>query len=159
MPDETTEPVDNPSTTDAEQAPEGELDSRATPDETEVPDEPESQSKREARYRIKLREAEAERDTLRQTVEAMQRREVERLAAEHLTKPAALWTAGVELSSLVAEDGTVNPDLVTAAAQDARQQLGLEDPRAKLRRGPLVPREGLSLSSGGNSGTWVDAFK
>jgi hypothetical protein len=116
-------------------------------------------SRRDRRYREQLRTAEAERDTLRQNVETMQRREVERLAAEHLTKPAALWTVGVELASLVGDDGTVDADRVLAAAQDARQQLGLEDPQAKLRRGPVVPGEGTSVQSGGKSNSWNEAFK
>lgn len=89
----------------------------------------------------------------------MQRREVERLAAEHLTKPAALWTVGVELATLLGEDGTVDPARVLAAAQDARQQLGLEDPRAAKLRGPVVPREGTTVQSGGKSSSWNDAFK
>lgn len=116
-------------------------------------------SRRDRRYREQLRTAEAERDTLQQRVEAMQRSEVERLAAEHLTKPAALWTAGVELASLVGEDGTVDADLVLTAVQDAREQLGLEDPQAQRRRSPVVTREGTSVQSGGDSGSWSDAFK
>lgn len=129
-----------------------------TPDEQQ-PDDDTGLTRRDRRYREQLRAAEAERDTLRRTVETMQRTEVERLAAEHLTKPAALWTAGVELASLVGEDGTVDADRVLAAAQDARQQLGLEDPQAKLRRGPVVPREGTTVQSGGKSSSWNDAFK
>lgn len=137
--------------------------------EVDAPKEPESDdqqpdddtglSRRDRRYREQLRAAEAERDTLHRTVETMQRSEVERLAAEHLTKPAALWTVGVELASLVSEDGTVDPDRVATAAQNARQQLGLEDPQAKLRRGPVVPREGTTVQSGGKSSSWNDAFK
>ncbi len=116
-------------------------------------------SRRDRRYREQLRATEAERDTLRQNLEAMRRTEVERLAAQHLTKPAALWTVGVELDNLLREDGTVDPELVLTAAQTARQELGLEDPQAKLRRGPVVPREGTSVHSGGNSSSWTDAFK
>ncbi|PND54445.1 hypothetical protein CRM90_28000 [Mycobacterium sp. ENV421] len=128
------------------------------PEDTDQPAE-DKPTNREAKYRVQLRETEAQRDQLAATVEAMQRAEVERLAAEHLTKPAALWTAGVELTSLVGDDGTIDPDLVLAAAQDARQQLGLENPRAAKLRGPVVPREGTSVQSGGNSGSWADAFK
>lgn len=116
-------------------------------------------TRRDRRYREQLRAAEAERDTLRQTVETMQRAEVERLAAGHLKKPAALWTAGVELASLLGDDGTVDPERVLAAAQAARDQLGLEDPQARLRRGPVVPREGTTVQSGGKSNSWTDAFK
>ena len=116
-------------------------------------------SRRDRRYREQLRAAEADRDTLRNNLEAMQRREVERLAAQHLTKPAALWTVGVELENLLGDDGTVDPERVLAAAQNARQELGLEDPKAKLRRGPVVPREGTTVQSGGKSSSWSDAFK
>jgi hypothetical protein len=133
-------------------------DSGSEPDTGDSPDDT-GLSRRDVRYREKLRTAEAERDTLRQNLEAMQRREVERLASEHLTKPAALWTVGVELPALLGEDGTVDPDAVCTAALDARQQLGLEDPRARLRRGPVVPREGTTVQSGGKSGSWSDAFK
>lgn len=129
-----------------------------TPDEQQ-PDDDTGLTRRDRRYREQLRAAEAERDTLRNTVETMQRAEVERLAASHLKKPAALWTAGVELASLLGDDGTVDPERVLAAAQAARDQLGLEDPQARLHRGPVVPREGTTVQSGGKSSSWNDAFK
>ncbi|MET4432397.1 hypothetical protein [Mycolicibacterium sp. 624] len=156
---ETTEVMGNPPTTEVpeETQPQGDI-SDAAPEVSDPGDDTDL-SRRDIRYREQLRAAEAERDALRQNVETMQRREVERLAAEHLTKPAALWTVGVELASLVGEDGTVDADRVLAAAQDARQQLGLEDPQARVRRGPVVPREGTSVQSGGNSGSWTEAFK
>lgn len=154
---ETTEPVDNPSTTevtpvdttDAEQDPE------VTPQETEVPDEPESQSKREARYRVQLREAEAERDQLAATVEALQRSEVERIAGKTIKQPAALWAAGVALADLLGDDGRVDTAKVESAAADARANLGLD----RAWSAPVVPTEGTSIhqSTGGN--TWEEAFK
>ncbi|WP_125078051.1 hypothetical protein [Mycobacterium sp. P7213] len=157
---ETTEVVDTSSTTEApaESQSKGDI-SDAPPRDTEAPDGPEPQSKREARYRTQLREAEAERDELRQAVETMQRNEVERIAAEHITKPAALWTAGTELSSLLTEDGTVDSARVAAAAAEARQQLGLEHPQAKRQRGPVVPREGMSYGRATTGSTWENAFK
>ena len=160
--------------TDAQQADTGaeDVDQPDTPDQVVNSSPPEGSdaepdperddtglSRRDIRYREQLRAAEAERDTLRTTVETMQRHEVERLAAQHLTKPAALWTVGVELESLLGEDGTVDPDRVLTAAQNARQELGLEDPKAKQRRGPVVHREGTTVQSGGKSNSWTDAFK
>lgn len=139
--------------------PEGDTSEVTAAEGSDHESEDASLSRRDVRYREKLRATEAERDTLRQNLEAMQRREVERLAADHLTKPAALWTAGVELASLIGEDGTVDPDAVLTAVQDARQQLGLEDPQAKRRRGPVVPREGTAVQSGGKTNSWTDAFK
>jgi len=161
---------DQATSAETEDPPTAEPAETAQPEENTTPDAPDTDgidaapdeyglTRRDHRYREKLRAAEAERDTLRQNLETMQRREVERLAADHLTKPAALWTVGVELSTLVGEDGTVDPERVLTATQDAKQQLGLEDPKAKLRRGPVVSREGTSVHSGGNSGSWSDAFK
>lgn len=48
---------------------------------------------------------------------AMQRAEVERLASEHLFDPTDVWRAGTELASYLTEDGTIDPDKVTEAAQ------------------------------------------
>ena len=153
-----TDTTDEPTATEAQIEP---SDDTATIDATPADDADNDTglSRRDVRYREQLRAAEAERDTLRATVETMQRHEVERLAAQHLTKPAALWTVGVELESLLGEDGTVDPDRVLTAAQNARQELGLEDPKAKQRRGPVVHREGTTVQSGGKSNSWTDAFK
>lgn len=152
-------------TTEVPEEPQSKGDtSDATPegaDPESDPDDDTGLSRRDIRYREQLRAAEAERDTLRTTVETMQRREVERLAAEHVVKPAALWTAGTELANLLGEDGTVDPEKVATAAADARQQLGLEHPQAKRLRSPVVAKEGTSYrghGDGGNS-SWADAFK
>lgn len=115
-------------------------------------------SRRDIKYRERLRETETERDTLRATVETMQRREVERLAADHLVKPGSLWTVGVELGNLLDDDGAVDPEKVSAAALDARQQHGLEDPQAARKRQPHVPLEGLGNTKG-PANNWADAFK
>lgn len=147
--DTTTEDVDQADTPEVT----AETEDTTTEDDTGL-------SRRDIRYREQLRAAEAERDTLRTTVESMQRREVERLAADHLVKPASLWTVGTELASLINEDGTVDPERVATAAKDARQQHGLEDPQSARRRGPVVPREGSSVTSGGHkNSSWTDAFK
>lgn len=96
-----------------------------------------------AKYRRRLRAAEAERDALKGTVEAMQRAEVERLATADGLKPAALW-AGAELAGLLGDDGTVDGAKVAAAIGAAREQLGIPVPPV----GPRVPREGQPLSRG-----------
>ncbi len=91
-----------------------------------------------AKYRRRLRDTEAERDQLAQRVESMQRTEVERLAAVALLKePRALWAAGTELADLLAEDGTVDPEKVTAAIKHTREHLGIAAPV-----GNYVPRAG-----------------
>lgn len=107
------------------------------------------------RYRLRLREAEQQRDALAQRVEAMQRSEVETLAAEHLNVPSALWKAdGVELASLLTDDGAVDADKVREAALAARESLGLERRSLGLR----TPGEGKNRRPS-NKTSFEDAFK
>ena len=64
-----------------------------------------------ANRRGALREVEAERDALRDQVAALQRAEVERLAAERLADPSDLWRHdGVELDALLGEDGGLDAE-------------------------------------------------
>ena len=75
-----------------------------------------------ARYRRRLRDTEAERDTLAEQVTTLQRASV----AQHLTrygmKADLFWASGVELADVLAEDGTPDPDAlgVYLAAQAER---------------------------------------
>ena len=75
---------------------------------------------REARYRRRLRETEAERDQLVERLAVVQRGEAERLAAGHLADGADIWRDGAELAALLDEDGNVDPakvkELATATA-------------------------------------------
>lgn len=152
MSDETPTAATEP--TDVDEAPEDAQTEDSTPDATDQ-DAPEPQSKREARYRTQLREAEVQRDALAATVEAMQRREVERLAGTELAKGEAIWAAGTELADLRDESGSVSAELVTAAAQSAKQTLGL----AAAWKAPSVPREGTSYDRSTPPNTWESAFK
>ncbi len=68
-----------------------------------------------AKYRTKLRDAEAERDQLASAVATYQRRDAEALVGERLLSPADLWVAGAKLEDLLAEDGTVDKAKVDAA--------------------------------------------
>lgn len=88
------------------------------PDERENGSESHSGSKlhREAAaYRVKLREAEAERDALAERLQRMQRAEIERLAADGLSHPADLFSlSGNELADYLTEDGDVDAEKVAA---------------------------------------------
>lgn len=139
-------------------ADEGDTSDATPPGDATESDDDTGLSRRDIKYRERLRETEVERDTLRATVETMQRREVERLAADHLVKPGSLWTVGVELGNLLDDDGAVDPEKVSAAAADARQQHGLEDPQAARKRQPHVPLEGRGNTKG-SMNNWADAFK
>ena len=86
------------------------------------------------KFRQRLADAEAERDTLRGKVETMQRAEVERLAAQaDLAVPKAIWANGTDLGDLLDPDGRVDPERVTSAVTGAIAALGL----ATRPRNPL----------------------
>lgn len=88
----TTGPTD---TTTTETSPEGAIPD-TTPDTTVTPETTESESPNSeaAKYRVKLRETETERDTLAGRVTSMQRRECEAAVADLLEQPADLWDLG-----------------------------------------------------------------
>ena len=123
-----------------------------TPDESEAT-EGEPGGREAARYRRRLREAEAERDSLTGRLEALQRAEVERVAAASLKVPSALWAAGVALTDVLTDTGDVDVDKVRTVAQDAASRLGLETPPSGL----YVPSEGKNPAPPRNNG-WGDAF-
>jgi len=160
-PDDTTEPAeDDTEATDTTEVRDKVsptlVDSEADSPATDVPDdEPEPQSKREARYRTALRETEAERDTLAAKVEALQRAEAERLAAKVIQKPGALWAAQTALADLLNDDGTVDPRKVTDAATTAQKALGL----AATRPAGYVAREGTTIHRSSAGSTWEAAFR
>lgn len=152
----------NDSTTESDQTADG---SPPQDPATEVQPEPDSQpegtepqSKREARYRVQLRETEAERDTLAGLLETLQRTEAERLAADVIHKPDALWAADINLTDLLDDTGLVSPDKVKAAAHAAKEKLGLElGAGERKKRGPVVPREGTGADRSTHN-AWKDAF-
>jgi len=66
-----------------------------------------------AGYRTRLRDTEAERDSLRARVDRQDREAVERIAAERMTGPADLWL-DAELTAMRDQDGGLDPELVRA---------------------------------------------
>lgn len=82
-----------------------------TADEDEEERSPNAEA---AKWRRKLREAEAERDQLAEQVQALQRQQVEYLAAGKLHDTADLWSKH-SLDDLLGEDGTVDPAAVDTA--------------------------------------------
>lgn len=149
MADKTTEQTTDETTNapavdeDQEESAEQEAPAGDEPEETERDG---SKAAREAaKYRRQLRETQAERDQLREQIDAMRRAEVERLAGAVLRKPAGLWASGVQVTDLLAEDGMVDRDKVVAAAKQAAESLGLARPMRNY-----VPNEGRTAPAGGN---------
>lgn len=153
----TTEPEPTEPLEERNDEPLDEVEAATEPSDATEDTEPVEQGKgnREARYRRQLRDTEAERDTLRGQIAAMQRGEAERLAGTQLSKPAALWAAGTELTALLDDKGNVDPAKVAAAAETAATALGAAAPR----RRPLPDR--AQGASGGTSraNPWKEAFE
>lgn len=101
------------------------------------PEETGEGNKEAAKYRTRLRAAEAERDQLAGVVTAYQRREAEALVGERLLSASELWVAdATKLADLIAENGTVDPAKVDAAVAAV-----LADRPYLAPKKPGVPRD------------------
>jgi len=136
--------------------------SDTSPDTPETPETPEpvkdDAGKEAAKYRRQLREAEAERDGLRTAMTNLQRQQVEDIARRehHLSVPAAVWKAGVEVQSLLGADGALDADLVSAAITAAVTDLGLRvNKPSGLPAAPNAGRESTSKTGP----TWGEFLK
>ncbi|MEU1956140.1 hypothetical protein [Nocardia rhamnosiphila] len=110
------------------------------------------------KWRLKLRDTEAERDGLRERVATYERTEVERLVADRLADPADLWVAGTELDALRGKDGAIDP----AKVKESVDALLEQRPHWK-RATRSVPRPGGLKSGATSSGdtmatSWQSAF-
>lgn len=113
-------------------------------------------SGREARYRRRLRETEAERDRLAEQNTTLRRAMAEQLITAEGVKPQAVW-AVTELPELCDDDddGLPDRDKVKAAVQAARETLGVQP-----ATGLYVPAEGRVPTPPTPSGRskWDNAF-
>ena len=106
---------------------------------------------RDAKNRIELKQT-------KERLERMQRREIERLAADKLSDPQDVWLAGVAVGDVCNEEGDVDPELVGKAI-DALVE---KHPHWQASR-PETPRRGLT--SGATSPaqrrapSWADALR
>lgn len=114
-------------------------DDKTTDKDTARGHEPESPNAEAAKYRRRLRETEAahleaeqtwqtERAQLIAQRDGLRKAEVDRIAEDHGVKPALVWAAGTELGDLVADDGTVDKDKVSAAVDSIAKEF-LPPPR------------------------------
>ena len=118
-------------------------------------DDGDAKLRREAsRYRRQLREAEGERDGLRGRVEAMQRAEVERLAADRIAVPADVWLAGTSLPDMLDEDGNVDQAKVT----DRIGQILTDRPGWRRQSAPSFDG-GVRATAPSTGPTWFDALR
>jgi hypothetical protein len=128
-------------------------------------EEGEPASQREAKYRVRLRDAESERDaavakieTQHLELDALRSVEVLRLAGAVLIDARDLMPDGSDLSALLNADGTVSPEKVNALANRV-----IADRPHYGRAG--IQRHNGALTSGAQSGevtpptTWKTAFE
>lgn len=149
-----TTPTADPEATDPQAGTVDAPDAQAAEDTPEDTDDTEPAAGSEAaKYRRKLREAEAERDDLAARVEALQRAQVVTLLEAARVKPDAVF-AVAPLADLLAEDGTVDPDKVKAAIDSARDRFGIATPT----KGSYVPGIGNQPSAPPKVDAFTQAF-
>lgn len=128
-----------------------------TPDADAEPDAASAANREAAKYRRKLRTAEAERDQLRERVAVMQRGEVERLAGTVLADPADLWH-GASLVELLGDDGTINTTAVMVAATKLAESKPHWKRSARHRPDPSGLKSGASGIDTSVSTSWQQAL-
>lgn len=105
-----------------------------------------------ARYRTRLREAEAARDEVTAKYTALLRGTIEAEAMlKHHTPGAALWDAGTDPTELLADDGNLDPTKLRNACDAARTRYGIGRP-------PESPGQGMSSNTAPEV-TWRDALR
>lgn len=97
-----------------------------------------------AKYRRRLRDAEKERDELRQRLDVYLARDVETVAAGFLDAPALLWADGqATAADFLDEKGSVDRAKVRAAAEAILERYG----RGLASRRGTAPNEGRTRAS------------
>lgn len=81
-------------------------------------DDTPSPNREAAKYRTKLRDAEAERDALAERLAAAQRQNVTTTVAQRFRDAEDFWST-TELADVLGEDGNVSVELLTAAMDSA----------------------------------------
>jgi hypothetical protein len=96
----------------------------------------------EARYRTQLRQAEAERDQLKERLEQRDRAEVEHLVANRLIDPKDLWAGGITLADVLDPDsGEISPSLI----DECLERVIKEHPHWRFN--PAAPASAVSFGA------------
>ncbi|BCP06110.1 hypothetical protein [Mycobacterium paraintracellulare] len=107
-----------------------------------------------AKWRKKLRAAEAEKAEIATRLEAMQRSTVDAHVTALGMKPAALWAAGTELGDLLGDDGVPDPEKVDTAAAAAKETLGVQTYKPR----PLRGYQSGAMATQPKRNSWTQAF-
>jgi hypothetical protein len=112
-----------------------------------------------------LRERLHTAETAATHLDNMRRAEVERLAGSELIDPADLWTAHPEVDGFLTDDGTIDPQRVSEAAQaitTAKPHLSVDNkkpPRPPSDRPIEGLRPGAMPDTQTAQPTWADALR
>ena len=108
---------------DATQPP-AEAEAAKPPEQQPAENQPDPSANSEAaRWRVKLRDTEAQRDALSEKVTGYQRRDCERVVTDLLAQPADLWEIGhLEVSEFIGDDGEIDEDELREAANALIEQ-------------------------------------
>ena len=86
-----------------------------------------NRSREAAKYRKQLRDTEAERDTLRATVDALQRSMIEtHIRSHHSVEPTGVIASAEDLNAFLNEDGTIDAEKTAVFVGTAVDKLGLK---------------------------------
>lgn len=134
---------------------EPEVQAAPPPGEERTPDGNEA-----AKYRRKLRDAEAERDGLIDRLQVMQRSEAERLAASKLADPQDLWRDGAQLADVLDDAGHVDAtklDGLINGVLDAHKHWARTTSPAAAPTSEVTANG--RIHSGGSANSFEDAFR
>lgn len=135
--EQTTTPDDATTTPEGSTTPDIAEGSTTTPEGSTAPDTAEGSTtapddrpgSEAAKYRRRLREAEAERDALRDRLNGANRREAERIASAHLAQADDLFAFDARIEDLIGDDGLIDAERVeTACAALIEARPGLRLP-------------------------------
>lgn len=134
-------------------------DTPADPDgqDTELDDQgddPGKRRNREAQYRRRAQAAEAERDQLRGQLDALHRQIIGNVARVHGLDDVGLLTyRGHELSSFIADDGTVDIDRILEATAETIKHCNIAPQRRPVRPNPQQGTHGTLATGSGLADT------
>lgn len=147
-----------PASADAGNPPPGEP-APTSDDDTETPgSEPDGDGgnggREAAKYRRRLRETEAERDQLADTLARTRQSIVDNAVQAAGLDPRLLGAAGHSLDSLVGKDGLVSHDKLAEAISTTAQEFGLNRPGLRAN-----PQQGRGGPQSGTTASWSEALR
>ncbi|OBG79044.1 hypothetical protein A9X05_21360 [Mycobacterium sp. E3298] len=103
-------------------------DQAAADDEHSTETDSGSANREAAKWRVKLRETEQQRDALAAQLDVMRRQQVGAIVTSMGLKEAAVWAAGTQVGDLLDDSGAVDTAKVRQAVEAARNTLGIAKP-------------------------------